>query len=80
MTVLWLKALHIIFMVTWFAGLFYLPRLFVYHAMTVRKLNNEEHHFEGPTPSITITHIEKYFFNCFFYNFDVVLLFDVILR
>lgn len=31
---LWLKAFHIIFMVTWFAGLFYLPRLFVYHAMT----------------------------------------------
>jgi|SRR5688572_14138045 putative membrane protein len=30
---LWIKALHIIFMVTWFAGLFYLPRLFVYHAM-----------------------------------------------
>ncbi len=30
---LWLKALHLIFMVTWFAGLFYLPRLFVYHAM-----------------------------------------------
>ena len=28
---LWLKALHIIFVVTWFAGLFYLPRLFVYH-------------------------------------------------
>jgi putative membrane protein len=31
---LWLKALHIIAMVTWFAGLFYLPRLFVYHAGT----------------------------------------------
>jgi putative membrane protein len=31
---LWVKALHIIFMVTWFAGLFYLPRLFVYHAMS----------------------------------------------
>ena len=31
---LWLKSLHIVFMVTWFAGLFYLPRLFVYHAMT----------------------------------------------
>ena len=31
---LWFKALHIIFMVTWFAGLFYLPRLFVYHAMS----------------------------------------------
>ena len=29
-----LKATHIIFMVTWFAGLFYLPRLFVYHAMS----------------------------------------------
>jgi len=29
----WMKAFHIIFMVTWFAGLFYLPRLFVYHAM-----------------------------------------------
>ena len=29
---LWVKSLHIIFMVTWFAGLFYLPRLFVYHA------------------------------------------------
>ena len=28
----WIKALHVIFMVTWFAGLFYLPRLFVYHA------------------------------------------------
>lgn len=30
---LWLKALHIIFVVCWFAGLFYLPRLFVNHAM-----------------------------------------------
>lgn len=30
---LWLKAFHIVFMVTWFSGLFYLPRLFVYHAM-----------------------------------------------
>ena len=28
----WFKALHIAFMVTWFAGLFYLPRLFIYHA------------------------------------------------
>lgn len=31
---LWVKSLHVIFMVTWFAGLFYLPRLFVYHAQT----------------------------------------------
>jgi putative membrane protein len=29
---LWIKAFHIVFMVSWFAGLFYLPRLFVYHA------------------------------------------------
>ncbi len=29
---LWIKAFHIIFVVCWFAGLFYLPRLFVYHA------------------------------------------------
>lgn len=31
---LWIKALHIIFVISWFAGLFYLPRLFVNHAMT----------------------------------------------
>jgi len=31
---LWVKALHVVFMVTWFAGLFYLPRLFVYHAQS----------------------------------------------
>ncbi len=31
---LWVKALHLIFMVTWFAGLFYLPRLFVYHSIS----------------------------------------------
>ncbi|AFJ02052.1 TIGR00701 family protein [Methylophaga frappieri] len=31
---LWVKAFHLIFVVTWFAALFYLPRLFVYHAQT----------------------------------------------
>jgi protoporphyrinogen IX oxidase len=31
---LWLKAFHIIFVVTWFSGLFYVPRLFVYHLQT----------------------------------------------
>ena len=31
---LWVKAFHIIFVVAWYAGLLYLPRLFVYHAMT----------------------------------------------
>lgn len=30
---LWIKAFHLITVVTWFAGLFYLPRLYVYHAM-----------------------------------------------
>jgi protoporphyrinogen IX oxidase len=38
---LWLKALHLIFMVTWFAGLFYLPRLFVYHAMSDDDISHE---------------------------------------
>lgn len=38
---LWVKAFHIIFMVTWFAGLFYLPRLFVYHATTTDSISDE---------------------------------------
>jgi len=38
---LWVKALHIIFVVTWFAGLFYLPRLFVYHAQATDALGIE---------------------------------------
>jgi putative membrane protein len=38
---LWLKALHVVFVVTWFAGLFYLPRLFVYHAVTTDALSLE---------------------------------------
>ncbi len=33
-SILWLKAFHVIFMVAWFAGIFYLPRLFVNHAET----------------------------------------------
>ncbi len=38
---LWIKSFHIIFMVSWFAGLFYLPRLFVYHAMSEDKISHE---------------------------------------
>lgn len=38
---LWVKSLHIIFMVTWFAGLFYLPRLFVYHALSDDRASQE---------------------------------------
>jgi len=36
-----IKALHIIFVITWFAALFYLPRLFVYHANTTDEAGNE---------------------------------------
>ncbi len=38
---LWLKALHVTAMVTWFAGLFYLPRLFVYHAVAEDSISIE---------------------------------------
>lgn len=38
---LWIKAFHVIFVVTWFAGLFYLPRLFVYHSMSEDAISRE---------------------------------------
>ena len=38
---LWIKSFHIIFMVAWFAGLFYLPRLFVYHAQAEDTISRE---------------------------------------
>lgn len=38
---LWVKAFHIIFVVTWFSAMFYLPRLFVYHAMTEDEAGKE---------------------------------------
>jgi putative membrane protein len=38
---LWIKSLHLIFVVSWFAGLFYLPRLFVYHAGVTDAVSNE---------------------------------------
>lgn len=41
MLFLWLKALHIIAVICWFAALFYLPRLFVYHASTEDDISNE---------------------------------------
>lgn len=37
---LWVKAFHIIFIVTWFAGIFYLPRLYVYHASSTDQISN----------------------------------------
>lgn len=41
MIALWIKAFHIISVVTWFAALFYLPRLFVYHAMAEDQISRE---------------------------------------
>lgn len=38
---LWIKAFHIISVITWFAALFYLPRLFVYHAMSEDHISRE---------------------------------------
>ena len=40
--ILWIKAFHVIFMVAWFAGIFYLPRLFVNHAETSSKEVSEQ--------------------------------------
>ena len=37
----YLKALHLIFVITWFAGLFYIPRLFIYHVEGLKKSENE---------------------------------------
>lgn len=61
---LWLKALHLIFMVTWFAGLFYLPRLFVYHAMSEDQLGRERFkvmerklYFGIMTPGMVLTFV-----------------------
>ncbi len=59
---LWIKAFHVVFMVTWFAGLFYLPRLFIYHAMTADaagverfKLMERKLYYGIMTPGAVIT-------------------------
>ena len=41
MMFLWIKAFHIIAVITWFAALFYLPRLFVYHTMSEDEISRE---------------------------------------
>ncbi len=38
---LWIKSFHIVFMVAWFAGIFYLPRLFVYHTLAEDTISKE---------------------------------------
>jgi len=42
MTLLWIKGLHLFFMIAWMAGIFYLPRLFVYHAQTEEQVVKEQ--------------------------------------
>ena len=59
---LWIKAFHIIFVITWFAGLFYLPRLFVHHAMTddqackerFKIMERKLYRFTTPSMALTI--------------------------
>lgn len=41
MTILWLKAFHIFFIIAWFSGIFYLPRLFIYHVENQEKNTSE---------------------------------------
>lgn len=60
--ILWLKAFHIIFMVCWFSGLFYLPRLFVYHAQAFDEMSlkrfiimERKLYFGITTPSAILT-------------------------
>lgn len=62
---MWWKAFHIVFMVSWFAGLFYLPRLFVYHALAEKegdrrgcerlKLMERRLYFGIMTPTMILT-------------------------
>ncbi len=42
----WIKSLHIIAVITWMAGLFYLPRLFVYHVESVSSDSDTDHLFQ----------------------------------
>ena len=62
---LWLKWLHIVFMVTWFAGLFYLPRLFVYHAMSEDAASRERFKIMGTVDLATYhgkNHVVLFFY------------------
>ncbi|QKT04082.1 protoporphyrinogen oxidase HemJ [Ectothiorhodospiraceae bacterium 2226] len=59
---LWVKALHVVAMVTWFAGLFYLPRLYVYHAQADDRVGVERFkvmerklYYGIATPSAVVT-------------------------
>lgn len=80
---LYVKALHIIFVVTWFAGLFYMVRLFVYHAEADRQQEPERSilisHFKGAErrlwygitwPSAVLTWIFGLWLGYSYYGFD----------
>ena len=62
MAYLWLKALHIVFMVCWFAGIFYLPRIMVYYAAsedsstraTLRTMARKLYRFVTPFMFLTV--------------------------
>ena len=54
---LWLKAFHIVFVVAWFAGLFYLPRLFVYHVQARGDATSHERFVVMERRLLGITHI-----------------------
>lgn len=73
---LWVKAFHIIAVVSWFSALFYLPRLFVYHAMSEDQVSRdrfvimERKLFRGiATPSAIVTVILGLWLLSFNYSF-----------
>jgi len=83
MNVLYIKALHIIFVVTWFAGLFYIVRLFIYHAEANQKAEPERsiliNHFKGAEkrlwygitfPSMILTYVFGFWMAFSMFGFD----------
>ena len=54
---LWLKAFHIVFVVAWFAGLFYLPRLFVYHVQAQGDATSHQRFVTMERRLLGITHV-----------------------
>ncbi len=72
---LYIKAFHIVFMVTWFAGLFYLPRLYVYHAMSDDQISKDRFkvmerklYFGIATPGAILTIIFGFWLMSYFGN------------
>ena len=83
MNVLYLKALHIIFVITWFAGLFYIVRLFIYHVEANQKPEPERsiliNHFKGAErrlwygitwPSMILTYVFGFWMTYDYFRFS----------